>query len=253
MKYLGLPFRFGSSSKGVEFSPYYLKKNIEFLNNMNIYKKDNFKKVNNIKEIKKATKNISDFISNKGYNCFIGGDHTISLMILQDGNTDSILWVDSHGDYNTLKTTITGNYHGMVLDLIVNKPYKWINNDIKEKYTCIYGVQNLDKLEEKRIEKSNIKLVRSNEKNNYDLKDIINKLGKNIHVSFDIDSLDPNIAPGVDVKEENGLTMKESKKLFKQINNNQKIKSIDIVEYNPYKDENNKTVNTIKKLLKHLD
>ena len=72
---------------------------------------------------------------------------------------------------------------------------------------------------------------------------------KNIHLSYDIDCLDPEYVPGTGTPVENGLTFEESKKLLKSILGTSLVKSIDFVEYNPELDLNNKTKETCIELL----
>ncbi len=237
------------------------KYNVTYINNTS-----NFIKDKNPKNLQKNLSEINIF-NNKLYHTIInspkfpftiGGDHSISIgsalaSNYKNGNI-GIIWFDAHPDYNTFNTTITGNIHGLPLATINGFNNKeLINFKIKDyinpKNTVIVGARSIDELEKENLKQAGIKVFTTNDIKKLGIKYVINEALKialnntsKIHISYDLDVIDPNIAPGVSVPEKNGLTKKEAlialNLFLEKIDN---IASFDLVEFNPLKDINNKT------------
>ena len=214
------------------------KYNVTYINNTSNFIKD--------KNPKNLQKNLSEI------------NHSISIgsalaSNYKNGNI-GIIWFDAHPDYNTFNTTITGNIHGLPLATINGFNNKeLINFKIKDyinhKNTVIVGARSIDKLEKENLKQAGIKVFTTNDIKKLGIKYVINEALKialnntsKIHISYDLDVIDPNIAPGVSVPEKNGLTKKEAlialNLFLEKIDN---IASFDLVEFNPLKDINNKT------------
>lgn len=200
-------------------------------------------------------------LKNKGKDIItitIGGDHSIAipsvLASVKYENNLGIIWIDTHPDFNTFETTITGNIHGLPLATITeNNGYRLTKfhngNFIKNNNTVIIGARDTDELEQNNLNKAKIKVYSTNDVKQNNIKNIVDESVQialnntyGIHVSIDIDVLDPLVAPGVSVSYKNGITKEE---LFQIIDNiliyKDKIKSFDVVEFNPSKDIDNKT------------
>lgn len=219
-----------------------LKKNLNSINNLN----------------SKIFNAVSETIENNLFPITIGGDHSIaiasSLASLDKNDNLGIIWIDAHGDFNTFETTITGNIHGLPLaavtgyknDILVNfltnKRYKFVN-------TVIVGARSIDPLEKENLMDAGIKVYTNNDIKEIGLETIMNeaiKIASNntngIHISYDLDVIDPIIAPGVSIPEKNGINLEEANLIMDIIIKNKNIiKSLDLVEYNPLLDINNKT------------
>lgn len=199
----------------------------------------------------------------------VGGDHSIAIasVLASQKYEDSlgIIWIDTHPDFNTFETTITGNIHGLPLATVTGNNGNRLtsfhdNNFISNSNTVIIGARDIDPLEQVNLDKAKIKVYSTNDVKTKSIKNIVDnsikKALKNtngIHVSIDIDVLDPVVAPGISVGFKDGLTKEE---LFEIIDNvllyKDKIKSFDVVEFNPVNDIDNKTLNIAIEIIEKL-
>lgn len=222
--------------------------------------KDNLSK--NLEEInifnKKLFNTITNILKEDKFPITIGGDHSIAIASSLASNDHhknlGIIWIDAHTDYNTFDSTITGNIHGLPLaaingyktDLLTSFLTK---NYINPKNTVIVGARSIDKLELENLKKNNITFFTTKDIKKEGLNNILDKAfeiaGNNtngIHISYDLDYIDPIDCPGVSIPEENGINLDTAIDTMKYlVNNKEKIKSLDLVEYNPTLDIDNKT------------
>jgi len=227
----------------------------------------------NIKALNKFNNNLYKTIVNIENNGYfpitIGGDHSIaiasSLASIKKEEKLGIIWIDTHPDFNTFKTTTTGNIHGLPLATVTNNNgdalTKFHNgNFYKNENTVIIGARDIDPLEKVELEKANIKIFTTDDVKKHNVEEIIKqaisiatKNTNGIHISFDIDVMDPTIAPGVSVSFKNGINKEETFSLLNcLLNYKDMIKSFDIVEYNPSNDINQKTEKVTAEILKLL-
>lgn len=176
----------------------------------------------------------------------IGGDHSISM-----GTIDAslkmyprakVLWIDAHGDINTPQTSISGNLHGMPLaGLLGLFPIeKRRGPKLLPENLFIVGVRDLDLPEINFLKDLKIQHY-SSEDVNKDPILILKKIyawindgsGEPVHLSFDIDSLDPRTAPATGTRVPNGLSLEFVKSLVKQVAESGFLISVDLVEFNP--------------------
>lgn len=175
----------------------------------------------------------------------LGGDHSISMGsvpaffdIFREQGT--LLWIDAHPDINTPETSTTGNLHGMSVASIFNLMKPVINSNYKPSFDqLIYiGLRSIDPPEQLFLDTNNILYFDNKtiqEKGMEHVIDVImKKTKKNIHVSFDIDSLDPSITPATGTPVENGLELLETINLIENLEEKRLVRSVDFVEYNPY-------------------
>jgi arginase len=187
---------------------------------------------------------------------FIGGDHSIAVGTIGGVTHQApcgVLWIDAHGDFNTPETSPSGNLHGMPLAVLLglgapelvhlNRP----GPKLKPDQVILIGVRDLDPGERQLIKQHRIGV--------YTMRDIDEKgiaqvareaLARlshlpRLHVSLDMDSLDPTAAPGVGTPVPGGLTYREAHLLMEIIADNAHVGSVDIVEINPILDRQNQT------------
>ena len=177
-----------------------------------------------------------------------GGDHSMALSTVgafstyyQDG---FVIWIDAHADLNLPNKSITGNFHGMPLALLLNLEnilddhFAWLRKKLDHKKLIYIGLRDIDPFELSIINSLNIKT--------FLYKDILKKGIKNvameileltqnfpIHLSFDIDSMDPLFASSTGVPVDYGLTPDDLNILSEEFLKKSNIKSMDIVEINP--------------------
>lgn len=188
----------------------------------------------------------------------IGGDHSIAIAsalasISKYGNL-GMIWFDSHGDFNTFETTISGNIHGLPLAVITNYEKKLLSDFHQGNYydcenTVIVGARDLDLLEKENLKKSGVTVFTTEDIKKEGARKICQKAfaialqgTQGVHISYDIDLIDPEIAPGVSIPAINGINLEEAYTLVDEIiQQREMVKSIDIVEFNPLRDEYQKT------------
>ena len=215
----------------------------------------------NYKGYQKLYQNMTTSLLQNELPITLGGDHSISLATVPAAldifkNEISILWIDAHADINTPNTSTTQNLHGMPVASI----YKFMEPLVKSYYQPTYnqiiylGLRDIDEPERKLLDKHNITYY--SQKNIQQLGmptilEYVNKLTKqNIHISFDIDVMDPSLIFSTGTPVENGMNMEEANQLITFLKKNKTIKSIDFVEYNPsIYDENNITLQNSLKIL----
>jgi arginase len=186
----------------------------------------------------------------------IGGDHSMSMGTVAGvtrGERIGLIWVDAHTDFNIPSTTDTGNIHGMPVAHLVGLGDERLVNiggigaKIRPEDIVMIGIRSVDTEERE--------LLRSRGATIYTMKEIdrigmarvadetLEKLShvKRIHVSFDADSLDPSIAPGVGTPVPGGLTFREAHLLMELLADSGKVSSLDLVEVNPILDRENAT------------
>lgn len=275
-----VPFKYGGNYDGTELIanvmvPYFSRKKMDYklitilerLAEQNGYQNNKLKNldlvVDTTLKLRFATYEI---IQNGQFPLLIGGDHSLSLGsvagVLEHYEDVGIIWIDAHGDMNTDKTSLTGNIHGMSLALLQRIGNEQLSSvlpfdkKINSENILIIGVRDLEPLEKKLIEKHNINYLTYEDVLNYKdkrLYDYLLKFYKNkikkIHISFDLDSLNPLQYPGVSVPVPGGFILSEVIELLKFLFDNFSITSMDIVEFNRKHDLNGVTEKAMFKLI----
>jgi arginase len=204
---------------------------------------------------------------------FLGGDHTLSMGSVNGiarhwheiGRELFVIWLDAHADYNTPETTISGNMHGMSaaflcgepgLDgLLGEEPRSPVDPDQLE----LFGIRSIDKLEkdllrDRRVSVADMRLIDEFGVGVL-MRRVIDKVKARkgvLHVSFDIDFLDPSLAPGVGTTVPGGATYREAHLVMEMLHDSGLVQSLDIVELNPFLDERGRTARTAVELIGSL-
>lgn len=287
---IGMPLFYGCDKPGVEKGPEELRKNnlIDiFKENHDVYDlgdvdvekanaEDKFlsnSKLKYLDQVVSANNGLAakvlTALENDTLPFIVGGDHSLALGSIAGaskflGNDLAVIWIDAHGDINTEETSPTGNIHGMPLAASMGIGYKKLTSiffddyKIKPENVFILACRDLDQGEIELINELNMHVWTNNDIDikganavSQELLSIIReKEIKNIHLSYDIDCLDPEYVPGTGTPVHNGLSFTESKILIESILGTSLVRSIDFVEYNPDLDENNRTIETCIELLK---
>lgn len=203
-----------------------------------------------------------------GFPLVIGGDHALAAGsiagVSKYFNDDlAVIWVDAHGDMNTFETSPSGNVHGMPLSAsfgvgdnqLTDIYFKGIK--VKKENVFIIGARDLDAGELELIEKLDLKVWTMDKIKEIGLGNVcvelykcIERIGvKNIHLSFDIDSIDPLIMKGTGTPVPSGLSLDEAKALLNRIFETRLVKSMDFVELNPRLDESGETTKNCMELM----
>lgn len=206
-------------------------------------------------------------IEHGNFPLFLGGDHSIAIGTI-GGITHmepaGVLWIDAHGDFNTPETSTSGNIHGMPLaTLMGNCSTKLINvgrlgAKLEAKDVVLIGIRDLDSKERDRLKESGVTVYTMRDIDERGMSSVTHEaLAKlqhrqRIHVSLDIDGLDPTESPGVGTPVPGGLTYREAQLLMEILADSKKVGSMDIVEINPILDHQNKTARTAVELTASL-
>jgi arginase len=187
---------------------------------------------------------------------FIGGDHSIAVGTI--GGVSSrepvgVLWVDAHGDFNTPATSPSGNLHGMPLATLLGRGEPaWVNSGrpgpiLEPAQVILIGVRDLDPAERPALKESGIAIYTMHDIDKRGLagvaQEALDRLSRfpRLHVSLDMDSLDPDEAPGVGTPVPGGLSYREAHLLMEMIAQTARVGSLDVVEINPILDHRNRT------------
>lgn len=202
---------------------------------------------------------VLDTLNNDIFPITLGGDHSIAiasaLASIKKYNNLGIIWFDAHGDFNTFKTTISGNIHGLPLAAITNYEKENLTsfhingNYYNYKNTVIVGARDLDPLELKNLKDAGVTIFSTEDIKKYGTDKIYSEAFKiagnetnGIHISYDLDVIEPKLAPGVSIPAVDGLTVEEANCFLQYMHKNKELlKSVDLVEFNPLKDIDNKT------------
>lgn len=269
----------GLSTDGTNLGPEILTKDINSSNISSVHtiKKGNFEKNREKDNKRKNLEGVNEFnsrlyslelniLQNNEFPLTIGGDHSVAissaLASLNYYKNLGIIWLDAHGDFNTFNSTESGNIHGLPLAVVTNYEKENLSNFhngnfYNFKNAVIVGGRDIDKLEKENLKNAGVTVFSSEDIKKYSATEILEKAfsiamdGTNgVHISFDLDLIDPKLAPGVSVPADNGINLEETYSLIdKVIEHKDIIKSMDIVEYNPLKDENNVTKNITKTII----
>ncbi|NFY74206.1 arginase [Staphylococcus aureus] len=205
----------------------------------------------------KLNKEVSASIENNRFPLVLGGDHSIAVgsvsAISKHYNNLGVIWYDAHGDLNIPEESPSGNIHGMPLRILTGEGPKELlelnSNVIKPENIVLIGMRDLDKGERQFIKDHNIKTFTMSDIDKLGIKEVIENTieylkSRNVdgvHLSLDVDALDPIETPGTGTRVLGGLSYRESHFAFELLHQSHLISSMDLVEVNPLIDSNNHT------------
>ena len=241
---------------------FYNGESMQFIQDENIIKSRNLSDLRkNEYEVEKFNiqlyKDMVEKISAGYFPILIGGDHSVvvaSALASAKVNTDiGIIWIDAHTDYNTFESTVTGNLHGLPLAAINGYNQEMTvyhdGKTIQTSRTVIVGARSIDPAEKEILKYSGVTVFSTEDIEEKGVEAVMEEAfkiagykTKGIHVSYDLDVIDPEIAPGVSVPEFDGITEEDAMKINEIIIKHMKeVVSFDLVEFNPLRDVNRKT------------
>ncbi|MDT3775287.1 arginase, partial [Staphylococcus aureus] len=203
----------------------------------------------------KLNKEVSASIENNRFPLVLGGDHSIAVgsvsAISKHYNNLGVIWYDAHGDLNIPEESPSGNIHGMPLRILTGEGPKELlelnSNVIKPENIILIGMRDLDKGERQFIKDHNIKTFTMSDIDKLGIKEVIENTieylkSRNVdgvHLSLDVDALDPLETPGTGTRVLGGLSYRESHFALELLHQSHLISSMDLVEVNPLIDSNN--------------
>lgn len=205
--------------------------------------------------------NIAYMASDKAIPIFLGGDHSLSAGTVpgmsrraaEEGRELFVLWLDAHADFHTLETTESGHLHGVSVAYASGQSgfegyFPPLAVPVKPENICLAGLRSVDRAERMALRGTG---VRIHDMRSIDavgiaplmrsfLKDVAS-VGGLLHVSLDVDFLDPSIAPGVGTAVPGGATFREAHLLMEMLHDSGLVRSVDLVELNPFLDDRGRT------------
>jgi arginase len=187
----------------------------------------------------------------------LGGDHTVALGSLgglaSAYGAGGVLWLDAHGDLNTPETTPSGNVHGMVLAAALGlagptfEAAGWPVPSVDPARVALVGVRSLDEGERERVRELGAKVFTMSDVDRLGVERAVRESLSHVagpgfvHVSLDMDVVDPEVAPGVGTPVRGGLSYREAHLVLELVSESGLVGSLDVVEVNPVFDRRNET------------
>ncbi|MBM7554141.1 arginase [Thalassobacillus pellis] len=274
---VGVPMDLGQNRRGVDMGPSairyagvlerleQLKYDIEDLGDIEIpYQRgeqleDNLR---NLKEVTEGNANLAqkvdDVVAEGSFPLVLGGDHSIAIGTLAGVSKHyknlGVIWYDAHGDLNNNETSPSGNIHGMPLAVSLGIGHEQLVNihgyqpKVKPENIVIIGARSLDAGERELIKETGMKVYTMHEVDRMGMSQVMQETidylkdrTDGLHLSLDLDGLDPDIAPGVGTPVMGGLNYRESHLAMEMLHESKLVTSAEFVEVNPILDEKNKT------------
>ncbi|MDB2369176.1 arginase [Octadecabacter sp.] len=203
-----------------------------------------------------------DLAKSDGIPIYMGGDHALSLGTVTGhvaaaadlGRPQYVLWLDAHSDFNTPESSPSGNIHGMPVAFACGTPGfpdllgKPLPATLDPSKLCLLGLRSVDGQERQMLQASGARA--------YDMRAIdergvasllapfLEEVTQNnglLHVSLDVDFIDPDIAPAVGTTVPGGATFREAHLIMEMLHDSGRLTSLDLVELNPYLDDRGRT------------
>ena len=187
----------------------------------------------------------------------LGGDHSLAMGsiagLLRVKPEPGLLWVDAHGDFNTADTSPSGNIHGMPASAACGLGHPDLLTAFRGHFVdpgrvAYIGIRTLDVDEERLMHRAGVTVFSMYEVDKYGMREVVARALEvvtrgtdGVHVSFDIDAVDPLFAPGSGTPYSGGLTEREAHLLLELVAEAGVMTSMDMVEVNPILDEHNRT------------
>ena len=219
----------------------------------------NLKHLNVVADVnRKLCEEVSAAMSEGNFPLVIGGDHSIAIGtisgVLQHKKNLGVIWFDAHGDINTPETSPSGNIHGMPVAVLLGMGDESLTSiggkdSVLKKENIVYiGSRDLDSGERKAMKELGIKVFTMYEIDDMGIKKVMEEAIRiagegtdGSHVSFDLDVLDPEVAPGTGTKVPGGMGYREAHYALELIAKTEKLVSAEFVEVNPLLDHENMT------------
>jgi arginase len=192
----------------------------------------------------------------------LGGDHSIAIgsvagttnFYARQGESLGLIWFDAHGDANTPETTPSGNIHGMSLAVSLGFGDEELVNlggrapKVQPRNTVLVGIRDLDAGERDFLKKSGVTCYTMRDLDERGMRDVLDEAIRlasdgtaGIHLSFDLDVVDPDDAPGTGTPVWGGISYREAHLAMEMFNDRANIVALDLVEVNPVLDNQNMT------------
>ena len=235
---------------------------------------DSGEHVKHLAAVKRVCEEVSErasaIVSEGLFPLFLGGDHSISIGTVSgvarstSGERTGLIWADAHADFNTSETSPSGNIHGMPLAALTGRGHPELvgvggpGASVRTEDVVIIGLRSVDLEEKNLLREAGVKVYTMREVDVYGAGRIVRGAIRDlahvdrVHLSFDLDVVDPEVAPGVGTPIRGGLTFREAHLLMELLNEAGIVTSLDMVEVNPILDVKNGTATLAVELIESL-
>ena len=208
-----------------------------------------------VRAAEELAKVVADIAKSGATPVVLGGDHSIGMGTIaglaRAGHRVGVIWVDAHGDINTPDTTPSGNVHGMPFAValgLADDPFpKALRGTTDGSAGVLLGIRDIDPGEKANIKRAGVTPITMADIDRIGMaKAMENAIavaskGDGIHLSLDMDAIDPDEAPGVGTPVRGGLTYREAQLAMEMLAASGKLRSIEVCEVNPILDRENRT------------
>lgn len=275
---IGVQIDFGASHKGVAMGPLAIRyaglgpslRNMGFIvhdkgdiippdEGMSLRNMINFEQVNDTNS--KLYAAVTDTLKTGHFPIVLGGDHSIAAGSVsavakhyESEGEIGIIWIDAHADWNDDKSTISGNMHGMPFSAVCGYgPNSMVNfgqtpHFVSTAHCVQVAGHDFDVAEAQRMKEAKMNVFTTSDIDKRGICDVMKEAIEiagegtvGIHLSFDVDAITPEYAPGTGTPVPNGITAREAFLAVEMLAQSGKLISMDLVEVNPILDERNKT------------
>jgi arginase len=188
---------------------------------------------------------VEESVRSGGLPIVLGGDHSVAMGTLAGltraySGPPGLVWIDAHSDINNPESSPTGNVHGMPLWFALK------NGFAKPETTVQIGLRDVDEAERRLLRESGVRAFSMTDVDKHGMTAIMQQAleavgGRPIHVSFDMDAIDPSEAPGTGTPVKGGLSFREAHLAMEMLYESGRLQSIEMVEINPILDTRNQT------------
>ena len=283
---LGVPMDLGQDRRGVDMGPsairYARLKSgleelgyaVEYLGNIEppipelAYASEDLRHLSAVRDIcQKVCERAGEMIGRGAFPLFLGGDHSISIGTISgvaEAERTGVIWLDAHADFNTHETSPSGNIHGMPLGVLAGHGHQDLVDigasgaSVRPEDVVIIGLRSVDRQEQDLLREAGMRSYTMKEVDAYGVARVLRTALKElshldrVHLSFDLDVMDPAVAPGVGTPVRGGLTYREAHLVMELINEAEIVTSLDVVEVNPILDLKNGTAELAVELVASL-
>lgn len=213
-----------------------------------------------VEEIVRACRELADVVADieraGAVAVVLGGDHSMAIGTLagiaRAGRRPGVIWMDAHGDINTPQTTPSGNVHGMPLAVATGLledglfPEE-LRGSVDGKHAVLLATRSVDEGERANIKRAGVTAITMADIDRLGMARAMEQAiavaskGDGIHLSLDMDAIDPDEAPGVGTPVRGGLTYREAQLAMEMLAASGKLRSIEVAEVNPILDRENRT------------
>jgi arginase len=207
-----------------------------------------------------ACRKVERIMSRGHFPLVLGGDHSIAAGTVsgiaafcrREGKRLGLLWVDAHGDINTPESSPSGNVHGMpVAALLGHGPgaltgIGGMAPKVDPANVALVGIRSLDDGEKRRLKETGVQVHTMSDVDRHGIHRVMKKALARVtagtdcvHVSFDLDAVDPTVAPGVGTPVKGGLDYREAHLIMELLHDSGVMTSLELVEVNPILDQGN--------------